>query len=69
MVLLQEKIAARERAKQSSNEAKTNGNEVEEDPSIDLKEELIIPKKMLPFIHKEVNFEFYIELLTDKVDI
>ncbi len=34
----------------------------------ELFEEIIIPKRIKPFINKEINFKFFIDLLTEKVD-
>ena len=55
---LQDKIKRRE------DEAKNYSEGVDVGPQ----EEIIIPLELRPFMNKEVNFDLFLEMLTEKVD-
>jgi len=76
VVLLQERIAAREKALDADQEFKNPNDITIEDEtvrkppevSLDLLEEVVVPATMKPYINREVNFKMFTEILTERID-
>jgi hypothetical protein len=41
---------------------------VSEDDDDEVEEEIVVPVQIKPFLNKEINFNLFIEMLTEKVD-
>ena len=65
-------VVSHQQRLQSASEAPTNPLEAQSAPPKDKGEapaEVVIPVAMKPFIEKEINFQVFLDLLTEKVDM
>ena len=57
-----------ERIKKKEEQNKNYLGVVSEDDDDEVEEEIVVPVQIKPFLNKEINFNLFIEMLTEKVD-